>query len=77
MNLFRTEWADRSGAQLLRAVAAGEAEALAALYDRHAGRRHVRIGRRCAGPETVDDPGAPSTPVRSPAGSPGRPLTLT
>lgn len=55
MNLFRTEWADRSDAQLLRGVAAGESEALAALYDRHAGWLHVRLSRRCADPETVDE----------------------
>lgn len=55
MRLFRTDWAARSDAQLLRAVAAGEAEALAALYDRHAGWLHVRLSRRCADPETVSE----------------------
>jgi RNA polymerase sigma-70 factor (ECF subfamily) len=39
----------------MRALAAGEAEALAALYDRHAGWLHVRLSRRCADPETVSE----------------------
>lgn len=40
-------------AVLLRAVAAGDAAAMAALYDRHAGWLHVRLTRRCADPEVV------------------------
>jgi len=39
---------------LLRAVARGEEEALAALYDRHAGWLTVRLTRRCAMPDVVD-----------------------
>jgi RNA polymerase sigma-70 factor (ECF subfamily) len=38
----------------LRAVARGEEEALAALYDRHAGWLTVRMTRRCALPDVVD-----------------------
>ncbi|WSC39226.1 RNA polymerase sigma factor [Streptomyces sp. NBC_01744] len=38
---------------LLRAVAHGDAAALAALYDRHAGWLFARLSRRCANPETV------------------------
>ena len=41
-------------AALLRAVARGEEEALAALYDRHAGWLTVRMTRRCALPDVVD-----------------------
>ncbi|WP_089107462.1 RNA polymerase sigma factor [Streptomyces hyaluromycini] len=45
---------DASGdAVLLRAVAAGDASALAELYDRHAGWLHARLTRRCADPEVV------------------------
>lgn len=40
-------------AALLRDVARGDAGALAALYDRHAGWLHARLTRRCADPETV------------------------
>ncbi|MEU5308490.1 RNA polymerase sigma factor [Streptomyces sp. NPDC021562] len=40
-------------AALLRAVAAGDAAALADLYDRHAGWLHARLARRCADPEVV------------------------
>ncbi|MFI9805827.1 RNA polymerase sigma factor [Streptomyces sp. NPDC052301] len=40
-------------ASLLRAVAAGDAGAMAALYDRHAGWLHARLTRRCADPELV------------------------
>jgi RNA polymerase sigma factor (sigma-70 family) len=40
-------------AALLRSVARGDAEALAALYDRHADWLHARLTRRCADPETV------------------------
>jgi RNA polymerase sigma factor (sigma-70 family) len=55
VRLFRTDWAARSDAQLLRAIATGDAEALAALYDRHAGWLHMRLTRRCADPETVSE----------------------
>ncbi|MFC4496427.1 RNA polymerase sigma factor [Streptomyces ovatisporus] len=55
MRLSRTDWSARSDAQLLRAVAAGEPDALAALYDRHAGWLHMRLSRRCADPETVSE----------------------
>jgi RNA polymerase sigma-70 factor, ECF subfamily len=41
-------------AALLRAVARGDQEALAALYDRHAGWLTVRMTRRCALPDVVD-----------------------
>ncbi|MGW3459373.1 RNA polymerase sigma factor [Streptomyces olivaceoviridis] len=40
-------------ASLLRAVAQGDASAMAALYDRHAGWLHARLTRRCADPELV------------------------
>jgi RNA polymerase sigma-70 factor (ECF subfamily) len=40
-------------AALLRAVARGDATAMAALYDRHAGWLHARLTRRCADPELV------------------------
>lgn len=40
-------------AALLRSVADGDARALAALYDRHAGWLHARLTRRCADPEVV------------------------
>ncbi|MEU1012969.1 RNA polymerase sigma factor [Streptomyces sp. NPDC005890] len=40
-------------AALLRAVAQGDAGAMAALYDRHAGWLHARLTRRCADPELV------------------------
>ncbi|QTD98590.1 RNA polymerase sigma factor [Streptomyces cyanogenus] len=40
-------------AALLRAVAQGDAAAMAALYDRHAGWLHARLTRRCADPELV------------------------
>lgn len=53
MRLFRPSWAQRDDAALLRAVARGDAEALAVLYDRHAGWLHARLTRRCADPETV------------------------
>ena len=45
--------AERGDAELLRATAAGDAQALAALYDRHAGWLHARLSRRCSDPETV------------------------
>jgi RNA polymerase sigma-70 factor, ECF subfamily len=39
---------------LLRYVAHGDEEALAALYDRHAGWLTIRLTRRCAMPDVVD-----------------------
>src|ERR1700722_15875113 len=46
--------ADRDDVALLRAAARGDEEALAALYDRHAGWLTVRLTRRCAQPDVVD-----------------------
>ncbi|MFF8378852.1 RNA polymerase sigma factor [Streptomyces sp. NPDC015661] len=40
-------------AALLRAVARGDTEALAVLYDRHAGWLYARLARRCPDEETV------------------------
>ncbi len=48
------ETAGRDDAALLRAVARGDEAALAALYDRHAGWLTVRLARRCAMPDVVD-----------------------
>src|SRR5215467_4487700 len=45
---------ERDDAALLRAVARGDEEAFAALYDRHAGWLTVRMTRRCALPDVVD-----------------------
>lgn len=39
---------------LLRAVSAGDEEALGSLYDRHAGWLTVRLSRRCSSPDVVD-----------------------
>lgn len=56
MRLFRPSRApQQSDAQLLRAVAAGDADALATLYDRHSGWLHTRLMRRCPDPETVGE----------------------
>jgi RNA polymerase sigma-70 factor, ECF subfamily len=44
----------RDDASLLRAVVGGDEQALAALYDRHAGWLSVRLTRRCARPDVVD-----------------------
>ncbi|MFE4380392.1 RNA polymerase sigma factor [Streptomyces cyaneofuscatus] len=61
MRLLRPAGGDRNDgaetesddAALVRAVAGGDAEALGALYDRHAGWLHARLARRCADAETV------------------------
>src|SRR2546429_9683169 len=45
---------ERDDAALLRAVARGDEESLAVLYDRHAGWLTVRMARRCAMPDAVD-----------------------
>jgi len=45
---------ERDDAALLRSVACGDEEALAALYDRHAAWLTVRLTRRCAMPDVVD-----------------------
>jgi RNA polymerase sigma-70 factor, ECF subfamily len=45
---------DRDDLVLLRAVARGDEEALAALYDRHAGWLTIRLARRCAQADVVD-----------------------
>src|SRR6202161_2601607 len=48
------EAGERDDAALLRAVARGDEEALAALYDRHAGWLTVRLTRRGAIADVVD-----------------------
>jgi len=45
---------ERDDAAVLRAVARGDEQALAVLYDRHAGWLTVRLTRRCAMPDVVD-----------------------
>jgi RNA polymerase sigma-70 factor (ECF subfamily) len=45
---------ERDDAALLRDVADGDDEALAALYDRHAGWLTIRMMRRCGSAEVVD-----------------------
>jgi RNA polymerase sigma-70 factor (ECF subfamily) len=44
----------RDDAALIRAVARGDQDALATLYDRHAGWLSVRLSRRCARLDVVD-----------------------
>jgi hypothetical protein len=45
---------ERDDAALLRAVARGDEDSFAVLYDRHAGWLTVRMTRRCAMPDVVD-----------------------
>jgi RNA polymerase sigma-70 factor (ECF subfamily) len=45
----------RSDADLVAAVATGSSAALEELYRRHAGWLAVRLGRRCADPQLVDE----------------------
>ena len=46
---------ERSDEALLAAVAAGDREALRALYDQHAAWLTLRLTRRCADPDVVSD----------------------
>ena len=46
---------ERDDAALVGAVAAGDREALRVLYDRHAPWLMLRLRRRCADPDVVDD----------------------
>lgn len=55
MRPLRPLGAHPSDAELLRAVARGDADALATLYDRHGGWLYARLTRRCADPETVQE----------------------
>ncbi|MGH3926645.1 MAG: RNA polymerase sigma factor, partial [Pseudonocardiaceae bacterium] len=45
----------RSDGDVLGAVAGGDREALRVLYDRHAPWLTVRLSRRCADPDVVDE----------------------
>ena len=49
-----TQSPDLEDAALLRAVASGDEDALAALYDRHAAWLTIRLSRRCSRPDVVD-----------------------
>jgi RNA polymerase sigma factor (sigma-70 family) len=51
---MRAEPEGRGDAELLRAVSRGDEQALAVLYDRHAGWLTVRLTRRCAQPDVID-----------------------
>ncbi|MFE7107580.1 RNA polymerase sigma factor [Streptomyces sp. NPDC057575] len=53
MKLLRPSGEDPDDDALLRAVARGDTQALATLYDRHAGWLLARLSRRCADAETV------------------------
>lgn len=50
-----TLWANQSDETLLSAVAAGDRQALRVLYERHAPWLTLRLGRRCADSDAVDD----------------------
>ncbi|MEV0849236.1 RNA polymerase sigma factor [Streptomyces sp. NPDC049954] len=53
MRLFRPLRGERDDGALLRAVSAGQHEALGTFYDRHSGWLHARLNRRCGDPELV------------------------